>query len=131
MLKIRSISSNKFQRVFLALTLVLSVFSFSGSAFTSSNFHQAPQQSELLFSSQYKRRSSIFFFSSVLKTNSHIFPNHPILEKAMQMLYSELSKILFLVLISQHFLKEISGQFISLKIPSIDSDDPNLKFSLG
>lgn len=47
------------------------------------------------------------------------------------MLYSELSKILFLVLISQHFLKEISGQFISLKTPSIDSDDPNLKFSLG
>ena len=131
MLKIRTISLNKLQRVFLALTLILSVSSFSGSAFASSNFHQAPQQSELLFSSQCKRRSSVFSFSSVLKTNSHFFLNHPTLEKAMQKLYSELTKILFLVIISQHFLKEIMGQFISLKIPSIDSDDPNLNFSLG
>lgn len=131
MLKIRTISSNRLHRVLLGLTLILSVFSFSGSAIDSSNFHQVPQQSELLFSSQHKRRSAIFSFSSVLKTNSHFFLNHPILEKAMQMLYSELSKILFLVLISHHFLKDTRLEVFPLKKTSIDSDDPNLNFSLG
>jgi len=131
MLKIRTILSPILQKILLGLTLILSVFTFSGSASTSSNFHQAPQQSELLYSFHQKRRSSIFSFSRVLKTEPQFFLNHLKLEKVRQFLFSVLSKILLLVLISQLLLKETRVKFFIRKMLSLDSEDPNLIFSLG
>ena len=131
MLKIKTISSLKLQKVVFAVTLILSIFSFSGSAFFSTHFHQTPHQSELLYSTQRKRRSVIFSFSGFLRTKSCFSPNQFVLEKVMQSLYSQLCKIQFHVLTSQHFLKEIDHKLISLKTPSQHSEDPNLNFSLG
>ncbi len=131
MLKIKPIAPPIFQKILLGLTLILSVFSFSGSSFSSSNFHQNPPQSELLYSTLRKRKSAIFFFSGFIRTNSHFLPNQSILEKVMQLLYSGLCNIQFHVLNSQHFFKDINLKLIPLKTQSLDSEVPNLNFSLG
>lgn len=131
MLIFKTIASLKLQKVIFCLTLILSVFSFSGSAFSSTNFHQTSQQSELLYSTQRKRRSAIFSLWGILKTNSRFLPKHSVLEKVMQLLYSQLCKIQLYVLNSQHFLKEINFNLIPTKTRSSDPEDPNLNFSPG
>lgn len=128
MLKIRPISSFSCHRIIFGLTLIFSILSFSASANSTTNYHQTPQQSELLVITKRKKRSTLFSILGVIRSISHFFLNHSILEKVKRLLFSELCKVQLLVLTSQYFLKEFRPKLVFLKMPSTDSEGLNLNF---